>query len=376
MRNATVTTIAPTGSISIIGGTSSGIEPLFAIGFVRNILEGTRLVEINPLFKETAQKEGWYKDELMEEIAETGSVQGIEDVPAKWRRVFVTAHDIDPEWHVKMQAAFQKYVDNAVSKTVNFRRDATVSDVEKTYWLAYELGLKGITVYRDGSRQGQVITVLKKEKKEEAPQPQVQQKEVQIGGLKPRARPRVIYGSTQRVRTGCGNLYVTINEDEYGLFEVFATMGKAGGCAASQLEGISRLISLALRVGVDPDSIIKQISGIRCPAPAWDEGEMVLSCADAVAKALYKYVHNEAGARPVIKEEKKSEEIEALEKKVAKATPDEIQKVTESLSESPANSGKSPDTFFIAVCPECGSTALEFEGGCVTCRNCGWSKCE
>ena len=377
LRNATVTTIAPTGSISIIGGTSSGIEPLFAISFFRNVLEGTRLVETNPVFKEIAEKEGWYSDELMEKISETGSVQGIKEVPAKWRRIFVTAHDIDPEWHVKMQAAFQKYVDNAVSKTVNFRNDATIEDIEKTYWLAYELGLKGITVYRDGSRQGQVISIKKEEKREEKEITIEQQ--VQIGALKPRARPRVIYGSTQRIKTGCGNLYVTINEDEYGPFEVFATMGKAGGCAASQLEGISRMISLALRVGVDPNSIIKQISGIRCPAPAWDEGEMVLSCADAVAKALYRYVHNEAGTRPVLKSgEMKNEEIEALEKEVAKATPDEIQKVTEAFTthESLANKGKPADSFFIAVCPECGSTALEFEGGCVTCRNCGWSKCE
>ncbi len=374
VRNATVTTIAPTGTISIIGGTSSGIEPLFAISFVRNVLDGARLIEVNPIFREIATEEGWYTDELMEKISEHGTVQGIEEVPAKWRRVFVTAHDIDPEWHVKMQAAFQKYVDNAVSKTVNFRNDATVEDIERTYWLAYELGLKGITVYRDGSRQGQVITVAKKsEEKKEISKPQP---EVQIGGLKPRPRPRVIYGSTQRVKTGCGNLYVTINEDEYGIFEVFATMGKAGGCAASQLESLSRMISLALRVGVDPSSIIKQISGIRCPSPAWDEGEMVLSCADAVGKALYKYVNNESGARPVIHEERKSEEIEALEKKVAKATPDEMQKVKETLADSPANSGKPADSFFIAVCPECGSTALEFEGGCVTCRNCGWSKCE
>ncbi len=370
VRNATVTTIAPTGTISIIAGTSSGIEPLFAISFARNVLEGTRLIEVNPLFKEIAQREGWYSDKLMEKISETGSVQGLEEVPAKWRRIFVTAHDIDPEWHVKMQAAFQKYVDNAVSKTVNFRNDATVEDVERTYWLAYELGLKGITVYRDGSRQGQVITVTKKA--EEKKKIQEAEQAPKIGELKPRSRPRVIYGSTQRIKTGCGNLYVTINEDDYGIFEVFATMGKAGGCAASQLEGLSRMISLALRVGVDPNYIIKQISGIRCPAPAWDEGEMVLSCADAVAKALYKYVHNEAGARPIIKEQKDKEEIEAIEKKVAKATPDEIQQVTESI----ANRGKPADSFFIAVCPECGSTALEFEGGCVTCRNCGWSKCE
>jgi len=167
MRNASITTIAPTGSISIIAGCSSGIEPLFAVSFMRKVLEGTRLFEINPLFELTAKERGFYSAGLLEEIAGTGSVQGIGGVPDDVRRVFVTALDIKPEWHVRMQAAFQKYTDNAVSKTVNLSHDATVGDVEKVFWLAYRLKCKGITVYRYGSKPEQVLNIgeIKTEKK-------------------------------------------------------------------------------------------------------------------------------------------------------------------------------------------------------------------
>jgi len=167
MRNATITTIAPTGSISIIAGCSSGIEPLFAVSFMRKVLEGTRLFEINPLFEMTAKVRGFYSAGLLEEIARTGSVQGIRGVPEDVKRVFVTALDIKPEWHVRMQAAFQKYTDNAVSKTVNLPSDARVEDVEKVFWLAYRLKCKGITVYRYGSKPEQVLNIgeIKTEKK-------------------------------------------------------------------------------------------------------------------------------------------------------------------------------------------------------------------
>ncbi|MGC8720280.1 MAG: vitamin B12-dependent ribonucleotide reductase, partial [Thermodesulforhabdaceae bacterium] len=279
MRNATTTTIAPTGSISIIAGCSSGIEPLFAVAFVRKVLDGTELVEVNEHFEKMARERGFYSEELMKKVAERGSVRDLDEVPDDLKRIFVTAHDISPEWHVRIQAAFQKYVDNAVSKTINFRRDATVDDVRKAYLLAYELGCKGITVYRDGSREQQVLSVPGKVQTT-SPYPQVE----------PRPRPEVTQGVTMRINTGCGKLYVTINEDEYGICEVFAQMGKAGGCAYSQIEATGRLISLALRSGVKVESIIKQLMGIRCPSPAWQNGGSVLSCSDAIARALREYI--------------------------------------------------------------------------------------
>ncbi|MBU3958917.1 MAG: ribonucleoside reductase class II, partial [Candidatus Omnitrophica bacterium] len=255
LRNATLTTIAPTGTISIIAGPcSSGIEPLFAISYYRNVMDNDKLVEVEPLFEEIARERGFYKRELMEKIAEAGSIQNIEGVPQDVRRIFVTSHDISPEWHVRMQAAFQKYVHNATSKTINFPHQATMEDVRKAYLLAYELGCKGITVYRDRSRQEQVLNIARKE------QQKTEEKTLEPGKIAPRPRPEVIVGTTTKVATGCGNLYVTINSDEESKpFELFTQMGKAGGCAASQLEAIGRLVSLAFRSGIEVKSIIEQL---------------------------------------------------------------------------------------------------------------------
>ncbi len=351
MRNATVTTIAPTGTISIIAGCSSGIEPLFAISFMRNVLDkGDRLYEVNPYFEKIAKELGFYSEELMKKIAENnGSVQGIEEVPEEWQRIFVTALDIDPEWHVRMQAAFQKYTDNATSKTINLREEATIDDVRKAYLLAYKLKCKGITVYRYGSRPEQVLVVKEeKEKKKE-------------GFIKPRPRPRptVMWGVTRKVEVGCGNLYVTMNEDEHGLFEVFARLGKAGGCADAQLEAIGRLISLCLRSGIEPRDIIKQLKGIRCPNPLLTRGGTILSCPDAIAKALEEHLEGkEKFEIPRLehfekeKEEKKEEKEEAF-----------IKPILQSEKEAP-----------VGVCPECGSP-LVYEEGCKICKNCGYSTC-
>lgn len=335
MRNATTTTIAPTGTLSIIAGCSSGIEPIFAVAFVRNVMDSDELVEVNPLFKEIATREGFYSDELMKKIAQEGSVQGIEEIPEKWRRVFITAHDIKPEWHVRVQAAFQKYTDNAVSKTVNFANSATKEEVEKVYLLAYELGCKGVTIYRDGSREAQVLNIGRVNHGEEKGEGAID-----MSLLTPRARPSVITGSTRKMTTGCGNLYVTINEDEHGLFEVFTQMGKAGGCSSSQAEAISRLISLSLRAGLDPKAIVKQLHGVRCPNPGWEKGGMILSCSDAIAKAMERYLL-----------EKKT----PAGKKVAAMSSGYREKVA-------------------GFCPDCG-VALEHEGGCAVCRECGFSKC-
>jgi ribonucleoside-diphosphate reductase alpha chain len=334
MRNATTTTIAPTGTLSIIAGCSSGIEPIYAIAFVRNVMDHDELLEVNPLFKEIATREGFYNDELMKKIAEVGSIQGIPEIPEKWRKVFITAHDINPEWHVRVQAAFQKYTDNAVSKTVNFANAATKEDVEKVYLLAYELGCKGVTIYRDGSRDEQVLNIGKVNRIEE------RIGEIDPSLLTPRARPSVITGSTRKMTTGCGNLYVTINEDEHGLFEVFTQMGKAGGCSSSQAEATSRLISLSLRAGIDPKAIVKQLRGVRCPNPGWEKGGMILSCSDAIAKAMERYL---------------TEKKTPVGQKVAKMSAGYQDKVA-------------------GTCPDCNGM-LEHESGCAVCRECGFSKC-
>jgi len=336
LRNATTTTIAPTGTISIIAGTSSGVEPIFALAYVRNVLDNNKLVESNPLFVEYCKQKGIYSEELMQKVAKTGSIAHIDELPDDVKAIFVTAHDITPQWHVRIQAAFQEFVDNAVSKTVNFPNSATVQDIETVYQLAYELGCKGITVYRDGSRESQVLQVEKDEPLERP-----------VLKIQPRPRKEVTWGKTLKMNTGCGSLYVTINEDEHGLFEVFATMGKAGGCAASQAEAVSRLISLSLRSGIEPQQIIKQLKGVRCPNQAWVKGGKIYSCADAIAKAMERYINPDAD---------QSEGIDDMHKNIAETN------------------GKGSNTVMVGVCPECHGP-LEFESGCSVCRICGFSRC-
>jgi ribonucleoside-diphosphate reductase alpha chain len=327
LRNATVTTIAPTGTLSIIAGCSSGVEPIFAVSYVRTVMEGTKLIEVNPYFEKVAKEWGFWSRELMERIAEKGSIRDFQEIPEEIKEIFVTAHDITPKEHIAMQAAYQKFVDNAVSKTVNFPHEATPADVEEVYLLAYKLGCKGVTVYRDGSREHQVLTKGKKEEKEKEDKPAKK--------VVPKKRPEVINGRTRLMKTGCGNLYVTINEDENGhLFELFTSMGKAGGCAASQSEAIGRLVSLGFRSNIVPEEIIKQLKGISCHEPAWHSGGRILSCSDAIAKALEKYrMEGERG--------------NGDEHKVA---------------------------MLMGACPECGG-AIEHEGGCLVCHNCGFTKC-
>ncbi|WP_413877291.1 vitamin B12-dependent ribonucleotide reductase, partial [Albidovulum sp.] len=231
IRNATVTTIAPTGTISIIANSSSGVEPLFAVSYVRQVLDKNILVEVNPIFEEMARDRGFYSEELMQKIAQHGTVHDLPEIPEEIRRIFVTAHDITPEDHIDMQAAFQKYTDNAVSKTVNFPNTATIEEVEKVYRLAYKLECKGVTIYRDGSRDEQVLSTGAKEDKEKVVHTEDKR------AVK-RDRPKALKGWTYQMQTGCGPLYVTVNEDKAGLFELFTTMGKAGGCASSQCEAI------------------------------------------------------------------------------------------------------------------------------------------
>jgi ribonucleoside-diphosphate reductase alpha chain len=322
IRNATVTTIAPTGTISIIANTSSGIEPIFAVSFVRQVLDNNILVEVHPLFEMMAKEKGFYSEALMEKIAEHGTIQDIKEIPADVRSIFVTAHDITPDDHIRMQAVFQKNTDNAVSKTVNFPKTATIEEVRKVYELAYQLDCKGVTIYRDGSRDHQVLSTAK------TPQ------ESETGETKTvRDRPMTLKGWTYRMQTGCGPLYVTINEDEEGLFELFTTMGKAGGCAASQSEAIGRMVSLAWRSGVQPKQVIKQLLDISCHSHSGFGENRILSCADAVAKAIRNHMSSTGHA-------------EKMEKR----------------------------SLFKGACRECGGR-VEHEGGCSVCHSCGFSEC-
>ncbi|MFA6726427.1 MAG: vitamin B12-dependent ribonucleotide reductase, partial [Candidatus Cloacimonadaceae bacterium] len=220
MRNATVTTIAPTGTISMILDASSGIEPLFSLVFVKNVMDGEKLLYANKYFQTALKKEGLLSPELLSQVSQTGSLKDIDEIPERFKQIYQTALDIAPEWHIRMQAAFQKYTDNAVSKTINFPHSATIEDISKAYQLALELGCKGITVYRDGSREDQVLSSGIK-------------MTVSEGKVAPRSRPDITYGLTQRLETGCGHMYVTINSDELGPCEVFIQMGKVGGCASA-----------------------------------------------------------------------------------------------------------------------------------------------
>ncbi|AEM79650.1 vitamin B12-dependent ribonucleotide reductase [Thermoanaerobacter wiegelii] len=361
IRNATTTTIAPTGTISIIAGTSSGIEPVFAIAMTRNVMDNTELVEVNPVFKEVAIERGFYSEELMREIARRGSLKDIKGIPEDVKRVFVIAHDIDPEWHVKMQAAFQKHVDNAVSKTVNFRNEATVEDVRRTYLLAYELGCKGVTIYRDGSRESQVLNLGIKEKKVETKPIEEQTKNEP---LRPRPRPPVTRGITEKVRIGCGNLYITVNYDDQGICEVFTNLGRAGGCP-SQSEATSRLISIALRSGIDAKTIVEQLKGIRCHSTlrqmATNKEIKVLSCPDAIGKVIEKVM------KIRVEEEQQFAPIDVPIYENNHNGDEDDPKEEVALSEADLLDEEK-------FCPECGSP-IEHEGGCVVCKNCGYSKC-
>ncbi|OFW63351.1 MAG: hypothetical protein A2Z35_03600 [Actinobacteria bacterium RBG_19FT_COMBO_36_27] len=359
IRNATTTTIAPTGTLSIIADCSSGVEPLFAISFVKNVMDNDRLVEVNKYFKKSALDEGFYSEGLMEKMAEKGNLKDIDGVPSKYKRIFITAHEISPTWHVRTQAAFQKFVDNAVSKTVNFPHNATIQDVENAYMLAYRLGCKGITIFRDKSRGAQVLEVEGKKKdksigvKEAAEKevaggngretkkgspPEMQEKareEIKETKLKPRPRPEVTHGMTKKYKIGnCGKLYVTVNSDENGICEVFINTGEEGCTALT--EAVGRLISIAIRSGIDIESVKKQVEGIRCVTCIADPETHVLSCPDAMAKAIGYYLNGS-------------------------------NKFDLSITSGPRS---------IMICPEegCGGI-MEPEGGCYICRTCGFSKC-
>ncbi len=333
MRNSTVTTIAPAGTISIIVGCSSGIEPLFAISYVRTVMDNTKMLELTPFFEKEAKEKGFYNEELMEKIAQKGSIQDPDfiGIPEDVKKVFVVSHDIAPEWHVRMQAAFQKYTDNAVSKTINLPNQATVEDVETAYRLAYELGCKGVTIYRDGSREAQVLSTksagpIGKEKEVSEIPPLAGEEKIA-----PMERPASLSGITDKIKTGYGNLYVTINTLDGKPFEVFAQIGKSGYSTMADTEAICRLISLALRSGISVEQIIEQLIGIGGASPIYQEGGLVMSIPDAIAKVLNKHFGK--------------------------------------------NKGKNSYTdLYLEYCPDCGAK-LEHDSGCLVCRMCGFSKC-
>ncbi len=354
MRNATLTTMAPTGTISIIAGCSSGIEPLFMLTYERRVLDDDILVEGYPFFVEIAKQKGFYSQSLMEQVAKTGSIAELESIPEDIRKIFVTAHDISPDAHVRMQAAFQvSGVDNAVSKTINCPNEASLEDIEEAYLLAYELGCKGITVYRSGSRTYDVLSKKGTNEKNTVPTVTTEVPETK----KPRQRPNVTQGITERVRVGCGtNLFITINEDKEGLTELFLSLGKSGGCVASHIEAMGRLISLTLRSGIEPEEIILQLKAIRCPSPTFGSDGPVLSCADAVAKSVERFIEqysqNGNGKELLKKEIQGNDDHNDLE----------------TLYLSHTTSGLRPE------CPECGNI-VEHSEGCILCRVCGYSKC-
>lgn len=362
IRNATVTTIAPTGTLSIIAGVSSGVEPVFAYAYYRNVMDNTHLIETNQILKDKLTELGLYSDELMRQIIEHGSLAHVEGIPEAVKRVFVCAHDVSPIWHVKMQAAFQQFTDNAVSKTVNFPNSATREEVAEVYRLAYELGCKGTTIYRDGSRDEQVLNIGVAKAKQETALPDHVEKLLESGcdstacllrsgSIKPRPRPDVTMGYTEKVKIGCGNLYITVNYDEQGVCEVFTNTGRAGGCP-SQSEATARLMSVALRAGVDSDELIRQLKGIRCPSTIRQQGMAVTSCPDAIAKAIEK-----------VMQASKTNQIPPCPPPMGAGR-----------KGRPAPDMTPAESKLAKYCPECGAQ-LEHEGGCVTCRNCGYSKC-
>jgi ribonucleoside-diphosphate reductase alpha chain len=309
-------------------------------------MDNNKLIESNPAFETAIKALGDTIDfnSVMERIADEGSAHNAEELPESIRNIFVTAHDISPEWHIKTQAAFQRFIDNAVSKTVNFSHTATVEDIRKVYNMAYELECKGVTVYRDGSRDNQVLQISSSQQEKDVLQPV---SEI-FHAATPRPRHDVTWGATRKMNTGCGSLYVTINEDEQGIFEVFAAMGKGGGCAASQTEAIGRLISLSLRAGVDKEQIVKQLKGVRCPNQSWEKGGRIYSCSDAIAKAIERY----AGIDNA---------------KIENVMIDTAKFIAET-------NGKGHDNVVTGVCPDCHGP-LEFESGCSVCRGCGFSRC-
>jgi ribonucleoside-diphosphate reductase alpha chain len=398
LRNCNVNTVAPTGTISIFADCSGGIEPLFAVAFMRN-QAGALMPDVNRDFVAIAKAQGWYSEDLMRRIAEEGHIH-FDAVPAEVQRVFVTAHDVSPEWHIQTQAAFQEYVDSAISKTCNFAREATEEHVRQIYLMAYDLNCKGVTVYRDASRPQQVLSTGKTAKEVSGAsagtsavsdlegqladarerlhrhEHTIEQLRQQLGDAEARlqtrrhkrTRPPALKGATRRMPSPLGDLYVTVNEDDSGRpFEVFATLGKAGGAAMADVEGIGRLISLALRSGIPMTDVIQQLRGIACDRAVGIGPNKVLSVPDAIAQALAQHMQEKLGVQ---------QELLPLGGTAATpvAAPVQVQRTGQAQPQSAMDFGYDPGETFIGTCPECAS-GLQFMEGCVKCLSCGYSEC-
>ena len=389
LRNCNLTTVAPTGTISIFAGCSGGIEPLFAVAFMRN-QAGVLMPDVNPDFVRMAKQGGWYSEELMEKIANEGHIH-FDEVPDEAQRSFRTAHDISPEWHVRMQAAFQEHTDSAISKTTNFPLEATEEQVREIYELAFSLGCKGVTVYRDGSRDGQVLSTGKTaqsgssteaaadtseleqvlaDTREEAHnlrieterlKHELQDDDLTRGSARhKRQRPQALRGFTMKMNSPLGDLYVTINEDETGKpFEVFCTLGKAGGAANADAEAIGRLMSLSLRSGIPITQVKDQLRGISCDRAVGLGPNKVLSVPDGIGQAIERYLEEKEGIQ------------EALPLTTGGAP-----RTNESGTQTQSSSYRSGDQAYdMGTCPECGTGHLAFEEGCKKCHICGYSEC-
>ncbi|MBC7943372.1 ribonucleotide-diphosphate reductase subunit alpha, partial [Candidatus Saccharibacteria bacterium] len=357
-RNGARTTIAPTGTIAMLADTSSGCEPLFALTYAKNTIEGKRMFQTSPYFVAVLKERGLYSEELLEQIQSNGgSIQNIDSLPADLKKTFVIAGDISPEWHLKIQAAFQEYVDNAISKTINFSNQATVEDVRNAYLMAYDTGCRGITIYRDGSREKQVLEV-KKDSSYYDKLAGAKSEKVELAPSIPitlRPRPNVLNGRTYKVATPLGKAFIAINDDENGnIFEVFINVGRAGSDIQSDAEAIGRLISLTFRIPSEysadqiAQKVTSQLRGIGGSSSTGFGADRVRSLADAIAKAIEQH-------------------------RTAKFTaPTQVETPAET---APVAITESTSNRLTDMCPECGSASLRFIEGCQKCELCGFSKC-
>ena len=396
LRNCNLTTVAPTGTISILAGCSSGIEPLFAVAFMRN-QAGVLMPDVNEEFVAAAKQEGWYSETLITQIAESGHID-FDEVPERWQRVFVTAHDVTPEWHIRMQAAFQESTDSAISKTCNFQKEATEDYVRQIYEKAYELKCKGVTVYRDGSREMQVLSTGSTAKKvqeqkgeshkEARPSTETTELKATIAELDAelartrkklhdieaenlqrrakRSRPELLKGSTRRVETPLGTLYVTITEDDKGQpFEMFMSLGKAGGALMADVESIGRLISLALRSGIPMREIHRQLRGISSDRVTGLGPNKVMSVPDAIGIAMEKWMQDKQGVQQDLLDSAPEDNNSTVSVGRATVSGSSGELMQLEIRDAEQHAG---------ACPDCGSQ-LEFAEGCVKCHVCGYSEC-
>ncbi|MFI5280465.1 MAG: vitamin B12-dependent ribonucleotide reductase [Gemmatimonadales bacterium] len=406
LRNCNLTTVAPTGTISILAGCSSGIEPLFAVAFLRN-QAGSLMPDVNEDFIAAAKAGGWHSESLMKKIAEAGHIH-FDEVPAAVQRVYVTAHDVTPEWHIRMQGAFQEYTDSAISKTCNFSESATEADVREIYELAYQLNCKGVTVYRDNSRPMQVLSTGATAKKVEEkgadqksdvrsgarPATELERELAELKGQlaeeraemervrrdlhqaeaenaqrrQKRSRPDLLKGMTRRMDTPLGTAYITITEDDRGQpFEIFISLGKAGAPLMADVEAIGRLISLALRSGIPMSEIHRQLRGISSDKAIGLGPNKVMSVPDGIGIAIEKWMH---------------EKHEGVQQDLL--TPPRPDATVRAITTAPSlHTGQQPqhsdishtkDPGLLGACPDCGSQ-LTYEEGCVKCHVCGYSEC-